>query len=49
MWRSRRNSSRLLSGGTWLKPLAASALPLMAMIECAVMLERSPVRRETPP
>jgi hypothetical protein len=32
-----------------LKPLAASALPLMATIECAVMLERSPVMREMPP
>src|SRR5262245_17022807 len=31
------------------KPLAASALPLMAMMECAVMLERSPVMREMPP
>jgi hypothetical protein len=48
-WRSRRNSSRLLSGGTWLKPLSAIALPLIAMIEWPVMLERSPVAREMPP
>jgi len=33
----------------WLKPFAASALPLIAMIECAVMLERSPVARQIPP
>ena len=35
---SRLKSSRLLSGGTWLKPLIASALPRIAMIELAVML-----------
>jgi hypothetical protein len=47
--RSRLKSSRLLSGGTALKPLMASALPRIAMIELAVMLERSPVRCEQPP
>jgi len=46
---SRLKSSRLLSGGTWLKPLIASALPRIAMIELAVMLERSPVRWQRPP
>jgi len=39
----------LFSGGTWLKPFAASALPLMATMEWAVMLERSPVSRLMPP
>jgi hypothetical protein len=48
-WRSRRKSSRLLSGGTWLKPFIAIALPLIAMMEWPLMLERSPVRREIPP
>ena len=33
MKRSRLKSSRLFSGGTWLKPLIASALPRIAMIE----------------
>ena len=46
---SRLNSSRLLSGGTWLNPLMASALPRMAMIELAVMEDRSPVRWHRPP
>ncbi len=41
--RSRLKSSRLLRGGTWLKPLMASALPRIAMIELAVMLERRPL------
>jgi len=49
MWRSRRNSSRLLKGGTWLKPFMAIALPLIAMIEFVVMDERLPVMREVPP
>ena len=31
------------------EPLCRQALPLMAMIEWAVMLERSPVTREMPP
>jgi hypothetical protein len=39
----------LFSGGTELKPLIASALPRIAMIELAVMLERSPVRWDRPP
>ncbi len=47
--RSRLNSSRLFSGGTWLKPLIASALPRIAMIEFAVMLEISPVWWQRPP
>ena len=47
--RSRLKSSRLLRGGTWLKPLIASALPRIAMIEFAVMLERSPVFWQRPP
>ena len=37
MWRSRRKSSRLLRGGTWLKPFAASALPFPAL-ECLDLL-----------
>ena len=47
--RSRLKSSRLLSGGTWLKPLIASALPRIAMMELAVICERSPVRWHRPP
>src|SRR5687767_6632464 len=49
IWRSRWNSSRLLSGGTWLKAFSAIALPLMAMMLAAEMLERVPVRRFMPP
>jgi hypothetical protein len=39
----------LFSGGVEWKPLIASALPRMAMMEFAVMDERSPVRWERPP
>src|SRR5258708_35124978 len=49
MKRSRLKSSRLFNGGTWVKTLIASALPRIAMIELAGMVQRSPVRGERPP
>jgi hypothetical protein len=49
IWRSRWKSSRLLSGGIWWKDFIAIALPFTAMMLLAVISERSPVSRLSPP